>query len=434
MRRWIFLGLVLVCVVLALRIGERFAWQLDVSEGRIHSLTPAAVAALDALSGPLEITVYLPELTVQRAQVDRLLEPYRSHRPDTRVAFVDPVSEPQRAREAGVSRRGELHLRTGQRREVVEQPERRQIDAALVRLARQGDRWIVSLQGHGESTLKSGPGGLARFVARVEALGYRVITLDPRQVERLPENTALLLAAAPTQVYGEHTRRLIAAYVADGGSLLWFADTSPPTLPDETIPIGLLPGYVVDASAARYGLNNPDNAIITDFPEVLSLRAQGPAVIKRARGLHHDDPGPDEMRRWQRLGSLHSGAQSWNETGAVQGQIARDPGSGERAGPITVGLLMQGVGSEPSGRIAVIGGRPFVDNEQVGRRDNLQLGLALVNWLTGNQQLAPNRPVTDLDIRWSPLLGGTLAIALMALLPAAYLFVGLWLRARRRRT
>lgn len=428
LNRWMLFALLIVCLPLVARIAERHAIQVDLSAGQINSLSPTAEKALEALSLPLEIKAFIPDFPVQRAQIEQLMAPYLGHASAPTMTFVDPVRDPHLARAAGVARHGELHLHVGDRREIVAQPNHAAIDLALSRLARQGERWIVSLKGHGEALIDRRPDGLARFIDRVESLGYRALSLDPRQLEQLPDNTAVLLIAGPTQAYGAHVQDLIARFVDSGGSVLWLIDAMPVVLPSLGVDIQLLPGVIVDAAAAQYGQAAPDNAVVSEYPTLLSNPPDGHAVLKRARGLRLD-----QAQSWQATGRLRSSARSWNETGSISGNVARNPPLGEVGGPLDVGLALQRDDGKPGSRLFMIGSRLFLGNSGIGEGSNLQLATALVNWLSGNDQLSPARTAPDLEIRWSPTLGSILAIGLMAVLPALYLATGLWLRARRRR-
>lgn len=428
-RRWLFFALLIACLVLAARVSQQYVFRLDLSAQQINTLSPSAARALAALPAGLRITAFLPDFPVQRAQLEQLLAPYLAHSADVRLDFVDPIKQPEAAREHGVSRHGEIHLASGPRREVVATPTAQAIDLALNRLALRGERWIVTFKGHGESEIDDTPGGLARFVRHIEGLGYRFVALDPRQLDTLPENTAALLIAAPTTPYEAHTEALIEGFIAGGGNILWLADRALPGFVGRDLGIGLLPGVVVDAAAARYQLDSPDNAIVSDLPtELLAQENGGFAVLKQARALVID-----ERSGWRVSARLQSSARSWNETGDLKGQIARNPENDERSGPMTVVAVLtrdQGTGRQDQ---VFVGGRHLISNDQLGQGANLSLAVGLLRWLTANQQLADNMPAADLEIRWSPQLAGWLALGLMGIVPALYLAAGLWLRARRRR-
>lgn len=427
LRRIVFFALVIAAMLLTARVAERHTFTIDVTARQSNSVSAAAAQALDRLPAPLRIDAYIPDLAVQRAEIEHLLAPYRAHRSDTTLNFIDPVARPDLARAAQVARNGELQLHSGARSEIITRASAAAIDAALNRLARQGERWIVSLRGHGEAAIDNAPGGLQRLVTVLEARGYRVVALDPRQLDRFPDNTALVLVAAPEQAYGEHTQSLLSGHLASGGAVLWLARDTLPVLGDAAEPPGFLSGYVVDAQAARYGLDTPDNAIVDSYPAAMAAMPDVHGVIHRARSLTWQD-----NNGWREIGRFASSAQSWNETSELRGNLARDPALGEHPGPHTIGLLLQHDQDDHPARLALIAGE-FAGNDHLGRAANLALAVALVNWLSGNDLLPTAQPAADLELRWSTGTGATLAIGLMALLPALYLALGLWLRARRRR-
>lgn len=427
LRRLVFLALVAACLWFAARVGDRHSWQLDLSSAQIHTLSEAAQRALDALPDGLRITAFVPDLVVDRARIEQLLAPYLAH-PRVRLSFVDPLQDPETAQAQGVQRHGELHLLSGQRREVVVSPSRGELDRALNRLALQGERWIVSFTGQGESRIDGAPGGLGDFVRHLEEQGYRVVELDPRQLDALPDNTALLLIAGPQGEYGPHTERLIEQFVDSGGGLLWLFGDAESALVERLFGVTALPGIVVDAAAAQYRLERPDYAVVSRFPTQLPGLGDGYAALSQAHALAWQT-----REDWQERMRLQSSARSWNETGSLRGEIARQPDLGEQAGPLTVGIALEHAATSPAARVMFVGGRQFLGNGQIGQGANLALGQGLVRWLTANQGLAAAPPVHDLGVRWSPQTAAAFAVGLMAGLPLCYLGLGFWLRHRRRR-
>lgn len=429
-RRVLLFALLGLCLVLLAAVGERYALRIDLTAQRVHSLSTAAQSALDALADPLEITAFVPDRPVERAQITRLLAPYLDHPAAPRLVFVDPVVEPQRASAAGVTRHGELQLHSGTRREVVARPAHASLDTALTRLALRGDRWIVVFRGHGESPLDDTPGGLGRLAGHLEQAGYRVIALDPRDTGELPDNAALVVAAGPRSPYSPRVLDQVERFVARGGALLWLIDTPAPVR-FAGLQVDPLPGVVVDAAAAAHGLESPDHAVVGTYPQdLLPHPPAGQALLLQARGIDLVLAGDD----WKVAGRLQSSPRSWNETGDLRGRVARDPELGEQAGPVTVAVAVEGPPSDGrTPRALFVGGRQFIVNDQLGQGDNLALALGLVNWLTANQQVSATAPAPDLEVDWSPQLGGTLGAILMGVLPVVYLAFGAWLRRRRRR-
>jgi len=430
-RRLLLPMLLLTVVALALALANRHAMQWDLTRERAHSLSQTASSALDTIKAAtgLQITVFLRDLPVVQAEIDRLLRPYRTHSALTDYRIIDPVANPDLARAAHVSHDAELHLRSGQRLEVVRDFRREAVDIALARLALQGEQWIVVLRGHGEAAIESGPGDIGRFVDHMERIGYRVLALDPREIGSLPDNTALVLTAGAQRDYPEETESLLRDYRGRGGALLWLYDKAFPVWAVAELGLSPLPGVVVDAAAADYALEQPENAIAGHLPKAIRLAdPDAHAVLHRARGIDVQD-----IADWEIVGRIRSSPRSWNETGELQGAISRNPAHGEHAGPVTIGVLFRQRDSETNGRIAVIGGHHWLTNAQLGQADNLALATGLVRWLTDNRDLVTVSGNDRLDVRWSAHTAATLAALSMYLAPIAFVATGIWLRQRRRK-
>jgi hypothetical protein len=431
-RRLLFLLLLITCVIWAARVSERYSVAVDLSATGLHSLSDSAQQALDQLGSGLQITAFMPDLLVQRAELEQLLAPYLAHRSAPELAYVDPLKNPDQAEALGAHASGELHLRWGERTEVLSQVTREQLDLALNRLALRGERWIVSLTGHGEHEIDQGPAGLADFADRAQQLGYQMIALDPRRIDRLPDNTAMLLIAAPSQAYDERVADLVRTYLTAGGRVFWLGRGTDPS-PASALTIadfGLrqLDGVIVDADAARFGLDSPANAIATlDASDVLPRGIQQPAALYRARAF--DVALSNE---WSEVARFSSGTQSWNETSDLTGRLRRDPVEGELAGPLPIAIALQAATLQDPGRLVYVGSPYLLSNAHIGRLGNRQWAFGLLRWLTENTALrSESRPTHQL--RWSPLLGSGLAILTMVLLPLGYLVAGVWLRTQRRR-
>ena len=424
------MALLVICVALIARVSERYEVVFDVTAQRSNSLSDVAEHALKRLGPGLEFVAFVPDLPVPRLQLERQLAPYLAHQTKPRLRYIDPLAAPDEAERLGAQRQGEVHLQFDDRRQVVVEPDRRQIDQALNRLGLRGDRWIISLIGHGEMRVDDSPGGIGRFAEQVERLGYRVVSLDPRRLERIPDNAAVLLLAAPQQPYGPQTLQVIKTFIAAGGRILHLASGATGAMLEDQLGIRRLPGVVVDAGAARFGLDSPDYAIVETVPSVLIPRTVAqPAALYRASAL---DIAPNEG--WRLIATLRSSSMSWNETGELTGRLRQDADAGEQMGPLTVGAAFESDGAEmPAARIVYLGSPHIMRNAQIGRLGNAEILSGMVLWLTENTALVTTAETPDTSIHWSPAFGGILAMLLMGVLPAIYLGIGTLLRLRRRR-
>jgi hypothetical protein len=427
-RRALFWLLLAGCVVIAARLIDRHSWQFDLTAQQRHSLTDVARQALDQIGPGLEIVAFIPDYPISRAELNTQLGPYLAHPSRPTLRYIDPLTHPDQAEALGMRREGEIQLRLAERREVLAAFATSKVDRALNRLALRGDRWIVHLAVTEAGPIDATPLGLGTLAERATQLGYRMLSLDPRRIDRLPDNTAVLLVRAPDEPLDAHARSMILDFLSQGGRMLWLAgETDDPWLADH-LGITRRPGVIVDADAARYGLDSPANAIVEEWPDaVLPLAPSSPAALYRAAALEHT-PTND----WSVVGAFRSSARSWNETGALSGRLRRDAEDGERSGPLTVGLALE-ADQDQTRRVLYLGSRHVFSNAHIGRLGNGEFALGLLRWLTDNTGLVASADAPSYTVHWEPRTGGILGIILMGLLPAAYLGTGLWLRRRRRR-
>jgi hypothetical protein len=139
---------------------------------------------------------------------------------------------------------------------------------------------------------------------------------------------------------------------------------------------------------------------------------------------------------WQLTSLLQTGARSWNETGPIRGKVTLDRQQGERLGPLTIGLALQRQRQSGEQRVLVVGDGDFLANSYLGNGGNLDLGLNLIRWLSGDDELIgiPARTSRDLNLRLSRTAGLSIGFGFLLLLPLLLFLTGLliWWRRRRR--
>jgi ABC-type uncharacterized transport system involved in gliding motility auxiliary subunit len=249
-------------------------------------------------------------------------------------------------------------------------------------------------------------------------------------------NTHLAVISTPQIPLFPGEAERIADYLNRGGNLLWLLDPGPlnglEVLADQ-LGVGLLPGTVVDAGAAAFGLDTPAVAVVSEYPDdPLAEGLTAPALLPGAQAFEtRVAPG------WTLASYLTSGKDSWNETGRIQGDVDRDEIVGEQAGPLPVVLALtrELEGGGRAQRVLVVGDGDFLSNAQLGAQGNGALAVQLLRWLSGEAGLLPlparPDPAEGLELtssrRWS------LGLWSLVLLPAFFFTAGLgirWVRSR----
>ncbi|EGV52059.1 GldG family protein [endosymbiont of Riftia pachyptila] len=429
----IFPLLSLALLLLLAWFSNRYQWQWDWTRNGSHTLSETSIALLQRLKGPLQVTIFTPRASTLQQQVERFIERYQRFKPDLQLTFVDPIRNPDASRRQGISLSGELVLRYQGREERLQRLSELHFSNALQRLSQQQHHWIAALTGHGERDLHGKANhDLGAFGQSLQQKGYQLVALTPATVP--PDNTALLLIASPTTALLEGELALIEAYLQQGGNLLLLTDPSSreslqPLL--QQLDIEALPGTLVDANVRRLGIDNPTVALVSEYPEfpatagfdLLTLFPESLALQA------------DQTRDWQVTGLLRTLPQSWNETGPIHGEVERNPELGEQAGPLTIGLALTRQRGEREQRVVVIGDGDFLSNSYLANAGNLDLGLALVGWLAGAEQLIgiPPRPILDRELQLSPLTKGIIGLGALFGLPLLLFSIGGLLGWRRNR-
>ena len=407
-----------------------------------NTLTEKSRQVLELIEDPIEMTVYIGPEPVARRSIRDLVERYRRVGIDARLEFINPETNPALAQELGIRQGGELIVRRGDREERLQRISEQSITSALARLARDDERWIVFLEGHGERKPHGdGNADLGIFGDRLAERGFNVQTLQLARMPHIPDNTDLLVIASPQSDYlpGELAR--IRQYVRAGGHLLWLTE------PDDGDHLSALAddlgirrhgGVVVDAGAQLFGTDTPDFAVIseyTDHPVVDGLDQL--SLFPQAIAQERVDTGG-----WSHTALLRTREQSWTEAGSLEGEIDFDSAAGETRGPLTLGWAGRrgppAEGNEqPTGgqRFAVIGDGDFLSNAYIGNGINLDLGMRLVNWLVGDSahiDIPPDAaPDTRVDLSRTAVI--VLVFGFLLALPLALLATGLVIGWRRRR-
>ncbi|TVQ85999.1 MAG: ABC transporter [Chromatiaceae bacterium] len=470
--------LLFALLVLGGWLGSRHEQVWDWTSTRRNSLSAASEAVLARLQPGLDIRVFsAPGTPVGRA-VEQLLQRYRRSRPDLRIRYVDPHLFPEQARAAEVRLHGQLLLEYQGRRETLQVLDEASLTNAIARLMLTDPPWIAVLEGHGERALHSAAGSdIGRLGQLLEQRGLRVRPLDLASQPAIPDNAGLLLLSLPTIDLFPGEAAAIRAYLKRGGNLLWLLD--PPASAGDSaagsplrglepiadyLGIALLPGQIVDAAGAAFSQEAPTLAVLADWPDhPLGRSMTQPALFPGAVAFAVTmAPG------WLLETTLGTGALSWNETGTIRGEIARDPTAGEQAGPLPLALVLSrphpatapanpdpdrdpGAGPEPSAdpapattdpgatpprqRVILVGDGDFLSNAHLDQGANQTLALRMVRWLLGREDLVeiPATPAAAPALQLPPARALAIRLGTLLILPLLLVGTGLlihWQRAR----
>lgn len=431
-----FVVLFLVVVGLLQWASREFHWEFDLTQNRRFSLSPASIAAVERLKEPVAVTAYASERGEARPVIRQAIGRYQRHNPGIKLEFVDPDTDPERVRSAGIQFDGEIVLTYGDAQENIPPASlsEENLTNAFTRLGRRGERWLVFLAGHGErSPERQANFDLSIWSAQLGKRGFQTRALSLGESPQIPENTTALVIAGPRSRLLSGEVKAVEEYVKRGGNLLWLIDPGPlqglePVA--EQLGVELQPGVIVDPAsqllagdptalvATRYG----SHPIVRNFNET--------TVFPQAAGLSLSLP-----EGWKSQVLLDTRDSAWSETGPVDGEVRFDKGK-DIPGPHTFGAALTRSLEEREQRVVVVGDGDFLSNAVIANGGNLELGMSIANWLSQDDAYVniPVRTARDRGLNLSNNVQIAIGATFLVVLPLTLVGGGIavWWRRRRR--
>lgn len=431
-----FIVLFLLAIGLGLWLSHEYHAQFDWTAAGQNSLSETSRLLLQKLNKPVKITAFATEQPELRQGIRNLVGRYQRHYPHLTLEFVDPDKDPARVRAANINYNGELLVEYNGARESLQQASEESLTNALARLGRGGEHWIVFLGGHGERNPdQQANHDLSTWAQQLNKRGLRTRTLLLGENAQIPRNTATLVIAGPRVKLLRGEVRQIEDFVAQGGNLLWLNDPGPAqglTPLSEMLGVEFEPGVIVDpVSKAFTGGASATFVVVTQYARHPAVRDfQLTTLFPEASGIRtHPVDG------WKAEILLDTSASAWSETGKAGDDARFDQGRDIR-GPLSIGVALTHAHEGKEQRVLVIGDGDFLSNTYIGNGGNLDLGMNLINWVSGDDVYLNIPSHTAGDMRFDLSHGAIAGIRLVfvILLPLALMSGGIiiWWRRRRR--
>ena len=438
----LFIALFLGFIGLLAWLSTQYTFSVDMTENQRNSLSEPTLRLLQSIEKPVKITSFVSPVNELKEALDVLFQRYSERQPLIEYESLNPDLVPDLLREFNIQRDGEVLIEVEGRSENLIQITESTVTNAIARLQRQGDRWIVFLEGHGERD----PYGEANhdiqlFAARLSQKGFQIETTNLMQTTGIPDNTDVLVIADNATELLKGELDLIIQYIQSGGNLLWLADIhEQPALPmlAENLELEFLPGVIVDPSTQLLGLSRVDFALVADYPRhAITTDIDALSLFPRSMAIQFNGENSD----WEAIPLMITQPRSWNETGELKGEISMGDHPDETAGPLNLGYsltrsLQKEDGELQTQRIVVTGDADFLSNQYLGNGSNLPLGLNMINWLSHDDNLIAISPRGAVDTRLQLSSNSQLFIAIMFLLVLPLVLLGsgirIWLVRRKR--
>jgi ABC-type uncharacterized transport system involved in gliding motility auxiliary subunit len=408
-QKFIFLLLFISSISMLAWVTNHYSYQFDLTANKRHSLSSNSVDLLNALKGAVTVHAYSNDDVTKQA-IQEIITRYQRIKSDFKLRLLNPDIDIDQIQKDGVvmNKSFAFVIYYNNRMELIDSLSEQAISNALLRLNRLDNQLVVFLSGHGERNI-NGNGNLAYSTLNKQLtdMGFNLRSLNLLD-SNLPENTKLLVIAAPSDNYLPGEIEHIENHINNGGNLLWLSDPGEQYgLEDIARSFGLQlqGGVIIDNNPElRKTLNieHPGIIPVTEyFPHLITNTIRYNTLFPLARGI---SPLTNEntVNNWQAEALFNSTAKSWSETAGLQEEMTFNSASGDVAGPVTIAVALHRINEKQTGsqRLVVIGDSDFLSDTYIGAGANLNLGLNIFNWLIGDDDFisVEAKPAADLKL------------------------------------
>ena len=443
-----FVVLFIALIFLLGFLANQYKFSKDITQANRNTLTTGSINVLKQMQGPITLTVFASEDDVNNGDTFRqgiinFMARYQRTKPDINVKFISPIKEPKLAQENGIKEDGEVVVEYQKRSEHIKPPfAEQEMTNLFMRLSRTSQRAVMYLDGHGERNLiglKNNDVG--EFGKQLESKGLKFANLNLTIESEVPLNGSMLVIASPQKTISPIEAKKIKKFLESGGNLLWLLDDNNFRGLDEIaayLGLSVSSGQVIDpaekveganeniASASSYG----EHAITRNF--MLGTRFSNAHEVNAKGTL---DNG------WEVSKLIEVSPNGWLESSQVMtNQKPTFDKSKDKAGPINIAVALQRVYGKKGQRVVVVGNGNFLSNTFITNGGNLDLGINMINWLSGDDNLISIQPmplkdvnVTIPDNQMSFIIAWTVFHSFEYFIPIGFFALGILFWFKRRK-
>ncbi|MGH8399977.1 MAG: GldG family protein [Gammaproteobacteria bacterium] len=444
----IFYILFLALVGVVAWLSTEYVYKADWTYSHRNSLHQASIKLLATLDKPLQFTDFASDDKDLHRNIANVINKYKAIKPDTTLDFVNPVTDPEAARNKNIKVNGELVVGYGGRSENLTDISERTISSAIERLARASTEYVVFVTGDGERSPDDKRNfDLDIFASQLKAKGFKIEMLDLATKSSVPQNTALLVIAGPQVKLTPSSVAVVTDYVKRDGNLLWLGDPGGTFGLDPlaaSLGIHFANGTIINPDYSLLGTNDPRVIQVTDYSKESPITHD---FDVRTLFVSATSVYVQKNSRWHATVLLQTPTSNWLQTGQLSSVINMNPKQGDKRGPLPIGVALTrkmvpdvvkqtSIGKSVEQRVVVMGDGDFLSNALLENGGNLTLGLNIFDWLTHsdtyidiNPQSAPDR-----TLNLSMVESAVIATMFLFALPLLLVFLGvvIWIRRRRR--
>ena len=394
--------------------------RIDVTATRVFSLSEQTLQILDELDNEVVANAFFVEYqgsNSAKQQAEDLLNEFSRRSALFSYRFIDPELNRAQALKYNVKVYPTVVFEdknSGRQQGVSSFTEQEFVTGVLVSTDVQ-QKEIRFLIGHGEAEFTKDPmlqsvddDGLDYAIEGMQRDNYRVLPLNLKQTAKVPEDTAVLVIAGPTNNLDKGEFEAISEFIAGGGNIIAMFD---PGLPDGFNALIAPYGVVIGDTMVADAVSNVAGEMLTPMLQ----KANGQYATSNQTGIGIADKigvtfypeagsidsiiNPADMPPHIKFNAIGvTTPASWLETDP------ENPGFSEEEfpGPFVISGLLEASGQiqEPTSLVAdrvpakvvIFSDSDFATNKYFHSSDNSDLFLNSVNWLADDYELISIRP------------------------------------------
>ncbi|HEX2385462.1 MAG TPA: GldG family protein, partial [Candidatus Binatia bacterium] len=382
----------------------------------------------------------------ENAKISDLIRSYSYQTPRVKFTAVDPDRHPELVKQYKVQQLNTLHIAYGNESTNVTDPTEENVTNAIIKLTKATKKNVLFLTGHGEPKLddRENTGGYAAAKGALENENYQVKDILLSTQPKVPDDTSLLIIAAPEKPLDQHENEAIDAYLKNGGRILVMMPTAPSDgglkallknwgveigddiVVDQQIRLFQGPTLGVEPIAETFNNSHP---ITRDFKER--------TIFPLVRSVE-----PAKTENVDSTWLVRTSETSWAEKDIAgifkAGRASLGPD--DKKGPISVAaaataqLKKLGVEKPGDAKVVAVGTAAFANNRYINIFFNRDLFLNSANWLVGQEELISirSRSIRASRVQLTETESAAVFYLSFLILPEILLIIGLAVWWRRR--
>jgi ABC-type uncharacterized transport system involved in gliding motility auxiliary subunit len=431
----LMIGLVIMLAQLSLKTDIHTDWTAN----NRHSLSTTTTEFLNQLDTAITIQAFISPNSEFKPALTTLLNRYQALNTQLDIRYIDPDFSPNLVRQLNIQQQGEMVISLGEQQQHVIDLSEQSLTNALISVSREQDKWLIFIEGHGERKPDHQANfNLSTWAATLKQKGFKLKSINLVQHQQIPRNTTAVIIASPEKQWLPGEVDIIEDYLSGGGNLLWLTEPSetPPLMAlAEYLGLQFIPGTLIDPNAEQLGIADPQFTLITDYTDhPITQATSSVTLFPKATAIE----AINNDSTWQYQALLTTPDNIWSDT---QADLNPEFDLGlDTQGPLDIAyLLTSNVESRDDNhyqqRIAVVGDGDFLSNSFIGNAANLELGLAMMNWLAGDDKLIsiPVKTTLDNQLELNKMSSLFIGLGFLIIVPALLLLIGLTLWWYRRR-